>query len=190
MKSFGVKAIVFIFATVFFISCVVRAEPIGNAPPENYQISSYWYWCIGPNNISMQGNAVIFDSPTKKSRKIATLKQGDAVTIIDAVNVVIEPGLAVAIRNYETDYVAIPTGQEVIVLGEWEIDYFHAWYDGKEVEGGLPIGDSRTFSIIKMPLTESWLKIKSKRLKNKIGWALDDESFNDSSVYPYCEHAQ
>jgi hypothetical protein len=104
---------------------------------------------------------------------------------LDARHVVVLPGIAEVVADFENNILALSVGEQVYVLAEWEIDYYHAWYKGKEVDGGLPIGDSRAFRTLRKPVVESWIKVAGPR--GLIRWVPDTEAISDLQAISACE---
>ncbi|MDF0378408.1 hypothetical protein [Methylophilus sp. YYY-1] len=174
---------------LLFIPLITGAAPLGNAPQNNYSVPQFWNICLNPVTVLMQQPSVIYSSTSKKSKVVAKLSRKEKVSVVEAVDIVIKPGVAKVVGDFENNYLKLSVGTEVYVLAEWEIDYAHAWYAGKAVEGGLPIFDPSAFSIIKKPTIERWLKIKNSQSPYKSGWALDSEAFSDNNAISTCKRA-
>jgi hypothetical protein len=174
---------------LLFIPLISGAALLGNAPQNNYPVPQFWNICLNPVTVSMQQPSVIYSATSKKSKIVAKLSRGEKVSVVEAVDIVIKPGMAKVVGYFEHNDLKLPIGTEVYILTEWEISYAHAWYAGKEVEGGLPIYDSSAFSITAEPVVERWIKIKSNQLPSKHGWAVDSDAFNDNIAIRKCKRA-
>jgi len=169
---------------------VANAKPFGEPPPKNYFVPKFWSLCVGPVKLGMQGSANVYSLTDRKSKVIGTLTRGQRVTVLAQVDVVIEPGLATVVGPFEINILKLAPGTDVYILDdEPELDYLNAWYGGKEVEGGLPILDSRAFLVKKMPVVEQWVKVKVPYTLYRTGWALNGEAFYDQRAMNDCERA-
>lgn len=120
----------------------------------------------------MQGDVYVHLSKDRKFAVVGALKPGEQVTVLEQVDLLIEPGLATVNDSFEHNLLNLLPGTEVHVLQYWEINYYHAWYDGKEVEGGLPIEYPGAFTVRKRPLVEQWVKVNAPNTPYRTGWAL------------------
>jgi hypothetical protein len=109
--------------------------------------------------------------------------------VVEQVDVLKEAGLARVIGSFENNALNLSPGTEVYVLQEWEIDYFHAWYNGKEVEGGLPIDNFEAFSMMKAPVVEQWLKIQICGFPQRAAWVINSDAFEDWKTINACKQA-
>jgi len=178
-------------AIVLAITCITSALalPLGAPPPKDYAVSEFWYGCVGPVTVRMQNSAQIYASSDTKSIVAAQLRRGQRVTVLEGVIILKQPGLAVVRGPFENNNLLLSPGTEVYVMQEWEIDYFHTWLNGKEVEGGLPIGNPYAFAVERHPVVERWVRIKVPQFGAKVWWALDTEVFRDDNALNRCEKA-
>ncbi len=171
---------------LFGVPTFVFAVPKGTQPPKNFPVPQVWA-CITPVEVMVQSTTKLHSSRDRKSPVVATLNKGQAATVLGRVDVVKRPGLAIVTGRLEPPNLQLPKGTEVYALQEWELSYFHAWYNGTEVEGGLPIGDDRFFHIKRKPIAEVWLEVQVALPRATTGWAYETYAFDDWNVMGTCK---
>ena len=106
-------------------------------------------------------------------------------------DVVTEPGLAVVKRDdFDNNHLGLKVGTEVYALAEWEYLYYHAWIDGHEIEGGLPLADDTYFELSRSPKVEHWILLQKPRTKSIKTWVRYDGTVRDDHAIKTCKNYQ
>lgn len=172
-----------VFAPLTFAA----AAPKGAPPPKDFTVAQDWS-CVLPVKVVVQRDRKLHVSRSRKSSVVATTRQGQTAIVLEAVGVLKRPGLAVVTGALESHLPQLQKGTEVYVMQEWDL-FFHAWYDGREVPGGLPILDGSVFRIKREPVVEHWLKVRVAAPRPITAWALDkDYAFDDPAALGKCKH--
>jgi hypothetical protein len=177
------------FAVLSCSLSVSLAVPRGDPPPRGFTVHQFWSNCSYPVKVRMQSTALAYPRRDRNSTPAERLYSGQRVSIVDQVDILVSPGIAVVTGFFERNSLNLQPGAEVYVLQEWDINYFHAWFDGKLVDGGLPIGEPGAFEVKASPKVERWIKIRPSRFTKRTLWALDSEAFSDQDAAGKCERA-
>ena len=164
-----------------------HAKPIGSPPPERYELLSDWQSCFLPVQVSVQKAISAYRKPSKKSPPIARLSKGGVITLLKAVTVVVNPGIAQVIGSFNPNDAGLRVGEQVYLLDEWEIEFYHAWARSTEVPGGLPVGNERAFKILRPPVIERWVMLALSS-STVVLWAQDDDALIDQRAIDSCTH--
>jgi hypothetical protein len=150
------------------------------------------YWdCVLPLKITITGPSTGYETPEDNSKAVQKFRTRDRVVMLEIRDVVTEPGLAVVKRDdFDNNHLSLKVGTEVYALAEWEYLYYHAWIDGHEIEGGLPLADDTYFELSRPPKVEHWILLQKSRIKGIKSWVKYDDAVRDDHAIKTCKNYQ
>jgi hypothetical protein len=163
------------------------AAPVGKAPPMPMSFHQVFFSCDLPLEVTLQATVAAYEAPEQKI-KTRVLIKGDRVRVVDALDIVRTPGLAKVVDpNFEHNDLGLRRGDEVYVLADWEMLYSHAWVEGREVDGGLPVQDTSYFSVVQEPIVEHWVLVHSQSAPTTTLWTRTNIDFCDRRTIDACK---
>lgn len=139
----------------------------------------------------MNGASVGHETPSEASKLVFGFSEKDRVVLLEVRDVVIEPGIAEVVRDdFDNNSLGLKVGTEVYALAEWEYLYFHAWVDGHEIEGGLPLADDTYFKFVQPPKVEHWLRIQLGDATKTKSWVKYSDAVKDQHAIQTCKNFQ
>jgi hypothetical protein len=89
--------------------------------------------------------------------------------------------------DFENNALGLRREDEVYVLADWELLYSHAWANGAEVEGGLPVRDKSYFRVVQEPKIQHWIRGHTNSAPTTIWWLKLDGASRDTQTIKSCE---
>lgn len=172
---------------LMILSVPLAAAPAAKAPRMPMSFHQVFFGCVLPLEVTLQATTAAYRT---SDQKIATqvMAKGSRVHVVDAVDIVRKPGLAKVVDpDFERNDVRLRRRDEVYILADWEMLYSHAWANGREVEGGLPIHDTRYFRVVQEPKVEHWDLVRSKLAPTTTWWIKADDALYDKRSIDACE---
>lgn len=179
------------FTALIALHLTCAALPKGVPPPTPMFFGGDYWNCVLPVKIAMRGPSIGYMATDLTSKVVSKFREGANVRVLQVRDVVIEPGIAEVTRDdFEHNALGLSVGTEVYALAEWEFLYFHAWVNGREIDGGLPLGDDSYFKFIEVPKVERWVLLQHVFPPKAKSWVKYSDAIRDDRVIQGCTRIQ
>ncbi|WP_147330548.1 MULTISPECIES: hypothetical protein [unclassified Duganella] len=173
----------------FQLTCY--ALPQGTPPPIPMTFVGDYWDCVLPIKIAMKGPSSGYIVSDLHSKVVSRFRKNDEVNVLKVIDVVLEPSIAeVKQADFENNHLGLHVGDQVYALAEWEFLYFHAWVNGCEVDGGLPLGDETYFKFIGAPKVERWVLLQKFSPPKTKSWVQYNDALRDDRAIESCTRFQ